>query len=171
MKQKLKQHSVMSVSSLLLFFLFVLFLLPMLIESAQAYRINVQGQERNNNLYTASAYITTKFRQFDWSGGKITLEPFVSGSDEADAAESFPALCFISDKNGSTYCTYLYLYEGQLKELYTQMGSMADAAMGTTIAVLSGFEVEIDENGLYYFKLTDPEGISSVFCLHGGLPS
>ena len=154
------QHSVQSASTLLLFFLYVLFLLPVLIMSAGAYRKSVEGQERGHNLYTASGYITAKFRSYDTEVHRI----------QTGFLGEFPALMFNENLEGKEYTTYLYLDGKELKELFTESGSAASAGMGTTIAFLDAFSVKECENGLYAFLLTDEQGYSSRFMLHSGPP-
>ena len=160
MKHKMPHHSVQSVSTLLLFFMFILLLLPVLIMGTGVYRASVEGLERGNNLYTASDYITTKFRQYDRENCRIGM----------GRLEGIPALTFSETKDGEAYITYLYLKENELKELYTFEGSDASAALGTTIASLSSFSAAEKENGLYSFRLEDEQGHESVFLLHVGVP-
>ena len=62
-----RSHSIDTLFVITLLGLFLIFLLMMLLFSTQAYRTAVEGNQENNNLYTASAYITEKFRQHDSS--------------------------------------------------------------------------------------------------------
>ncbi|MDO5136195.1 MAG: DUF4860 domain-containing protein [Eubacteriales bacterium] len=153
-----KQHSVDSFASLLLFALSTLFLMLLLLFSAEAYRSSVRGSEQNNNLYTAQAYIINKFRQYDREG-----ETAVSQLDGKSA------LLFSQEENGQTYSTWLYLQDGSLKELFTQEGSLADASMGTPVASLCRFEAQVTEEGFYHIFLEDEEGSHTDFLLHPGV--
>ena len=159
MKQKQVQHPILSFSSLLLFFVFVLFLLPVLILSAEAYRASVHGQEQNANLYTASNYITAKFRQHDIGENDIFLSELMG----------IPALCFSDTLNEEAYTTYLYLIDGELKELFTAKDSQAPPSMGTVIASLADFSVTETQDGMFWFSLTDKDGSTSRFALHRGV--
>ncbi|MBR2527394.1 MAG: DUF4860 domain-containing protein [Blautia sp.] len=154
-KKRITQHPILSLASLLLFFLFVLFLLPVLILSAEVYRSNVKGQEVNNNLYTASNYITAKFRQHNSSDEAIS---FVT-------VEGTQALCFIDVLGGDLYYTYLYLQNNSLKELFVSADIHPDLSMGTPIADLTHFEAREEDNAVCWFNLTDTEGNESVFAL------
>ena len=160
MKQTLPHHSVQAASTLLLFFLFILFLLPVLILGAGTYRVSVEGLDRNHNLYTASGYITAKFRQYDTPNGRIRLE----------SLDGIPALAFSDDSSEEKIITYLYLTGNELKELFTIEGYAASAQMGTTIASLASFSVEERAHSLYAFHLVDEQGGESSFLLHAGLP-
>ena len=53
-----RSHSIDTLFVITLLGLFLIFLLMMLLFSTQAYRTAVEGNQENNNLYTASAYIT-----------------------------------------------------------------------------------------------------------------
>ena len=137
-------HPISGLFSLLLFGLFVLFLLIMLLFSAQIY-----------HLGTISSYITTKFRQHDVQDGIFT-----------DELNDIPALCFRDTLNNRDYITYLYLDDGSLKELFTASGSSAQANAGTVIASLSDFQIEEKGNGFYYIFLQSTVGNTSEFFLH-----
>lgn len=103
-----KNHSIDMLFSLLLFGMYVLFLLLMLLFGARAYQVAVKGTDENYSLRTAESYITVKIRQHD-----NDRDVFLS---ELDGRE---ALCMADEIDGETYLTYIYLYEGKLKELFT----------------------------------------------------
>ncbi|MDO5136342.1 MAG: DUF4860 domain-containing protein [Eubacteriales bacterium] len=153
------QHPVDSFASLLLFGLSTLFLMLLLLFSAEAYRSSVRGQEQNYNLYTAQAYLIHKFRQCDQAGATAITQ--LDGSC---------ALRFSQELDGQTYHTWLYLRDGSLRELFTQEGSQADAKMGIPIASLSRFEASLTEAGFYHIVLEDEEGSQTDFLLHPGVP-
>ena len=66
-------HPISGLFSLLLFGLFVLFLLIMLLFSAQIYQQSIKKADSETDLGTVSSYIATKFRQHDVQDG--ILEP------------------------------------------------------------------------------------------------
>ena len=66
-----KKHSIDSLAALLLFAMYVLFLLFLMLFGAGNYQASVKNLDTNNNLYTASSYITTKFRQHDIPGKNL----------------------------------------------------------------------------------------------------
>ena len=78
----------------------LIFLLVMLLFSAQAYRTATKGTQQNNNLYTASSYISVKFHQHDSSQSIFT-----------DTVDGSPALCMTDTVNDQQYITYIYLKE------------------------------------------------------------
>ena len=148
-------HPISGLFSLLLFGLFVLFLLIMLLFSAQIYQKSVSKADSETDLGTVSSYITTKFRQHDVRNGIFT-----------DELNNIPALCFRDTINVHDYITYLYLDNSNLKELFTADGSSAQANAGTVIASLSDFQIEKSENGFYHIFLQSTAGDTSEFYLH-----
>lgn len=152
-----RRHPVDNLFIVVLLGLFMLFLLLMLLFSAQAYRSAVSGNQTNNNLYTASAYITAKFRQHD-SIEDISIEKL----------EGSPALCLSDTINGQSYVTYIYLKDQHLKELFTAAGNTPSTQMGTDIASLNLFQIAQEDNGFYRITLEDRQGVQSSLLLHAG---
>lgn len=158
-----RRHPVDTVFVLVLLGLFVIFLLLMLLFSAQAYRTAVSGNQTNNNLYTASAYITAKFRQHD--------DPSLVSVESVKTLSDTPVLCLKDSVNGKQYITYIYLCEQELRELFTAADNTPSPEMGTSIADLNSFLIQETGNGFYQFSLSDLQGTSSSFLLHSGSPS
>ena len=125
--------------------------------SAQAYRTATKGTQQNNNLYTASSYISVKFHQHDSSQSIFT-----------DTVDGSPALCMTDTVNDQQYITYIYLKEQHLKELFTAAGNTPSAQMGTNIASLSDFQIQQETDGFYRITLKDPDGNTSSLLLHSG---
>lgn len=157
-----RRHPVDTVFTIVLFSLFLLFLLLMLLFSAQAYRTAVSGNQINNNLYTASAYITAKFRQHD--------DPGCISVRSVETPEHTSMLCLTDTVNGKEYVTYIYLCNHRLKELFTAADNPPSLEMGTDIASLDSFSVQETEDGFYRISLSDLQGNQSSFLLHPGSP-
>lgn len=155
-----RRHPIDNLFTIALLGLFLIFLLMMLLFSAQAYRTAVAGTQVNNNLYTASAYITAKFRQHD-SSETISIDT-LGGS---------PALCMTDTVNDTPYVTYIYLKDQRLKELFTAAGNTPSAQMGTDIASLNDFQIEQESGDFYRITLEDSDGNRSSLVLHSGAPS
>ena len=155
-----RRHPIDNLFTIALLGLFLIFLLMMLLFSAQAYRTAVAGTQVNNNLYTASAYITAKFRQHD-SSETISI----------DTLDGSPALCMTDTVNDTPYVTYIYLKDHHLKELFTAAGNTPSAQMGTNIAELNDFQVQQETSGFYRITLKDPDGNTSSLLLHSGFGS
>ena len=155
-----RRHPIDNLFTIALLGLFLIFLLMMLLFSAQAYRTAVAGTQVNNNLYTASAYITAKFRQHD-SSETISI----------DTLDGSPALCMTDTVNDTPYVTYIYLKDQHLKELFTAAGNTPSAQMGTDIASLNDFQIEQESGDFYRITLEDSDGNRSSMLLHSGAHS
>ena len=115
------RHSVHRIFVVMIFGLFLLFLLLMLLFGARAYSVSVAGSQKNNNLYTATAYVTAKFRQHD------------TGTDQeiyCDTLGNSQALCMTDIIEGAKYITYIYLQDNSLKELFTATDTSPSPEMG-----------------------------------------
>lgn len=153
--QKNNSHSVSSLFSLLLFGIFALFLMLMLLFSARVYQQTLKQTEANDSLGTATAYLTTKFRQHDQTDGIFT-----------GTLDGVNALCFRDTIKGTDYITYIYLKDNSLMELFTTANSSAGSAAGTAIAKLSDFQAEALNDGFYRITLKNTSQITSQFLLH-----
>lgn len=152
-----RRHPIDNLFMIVLLGLFMVFLLMMLLFSAQAYRSAVSGNQTNNNLYTASAYITAKFRQHD-NIQDISVETI----------ENSPVLCLKDTINGQSYITYIYLKDQHLKELFTAADNTPVTQMGTDIANLNAFQISQEDNNFYRITLEDQKGSQSSLLLHAG---
>ena len=113
-------------------------------------RPSVSHKHRNGIIPTL-----TKFRQHDTVNGIFTGK-----------LDNLSALCFRDTLNDQDYITYIYLDQGNLKELFTSDSSSANASAGTTIAQLSDFQISESRPGFYSFELKDSEGNKETFYLH-----
>ncbi len=154
-----RRHSVDTIFVIILLGIFLVFLLMMLLFNSQAYRTAVEGNQENNNLYTASAYVTEKFRQHD------TTQSVYLGS-----LGDTPALCMTDTIEGNAYITYIYLMNNELKELFTAKNNTPSPEMGTTIADLKAFQAEQTPEGFFRISMEDSQGHSTDFLLHPGAP-
>ena len=157
-----RRHPVDTFFTIVLFSLFLLFLLLMLLFSAQTYRTTVSGNQANNNLYTASAYITAKFRQHD--------DPGCVSARTVEELDNTSVLCLTDTVNGREYVTYIYLWNQKLKELFFFFFYSPSTQMFTYIASLDAFSVQETEDGFYSISLRDLQGNQSSFFLHPGSP-
>lgn len=155
-----KDHSIDMLFSVLLFGMYVLFLLLILLFGARAYQTAVRGTDENYNLRTAMSYLTVKIRQHD-NGRDVFLQ-------ELDGMQ---ALCMADEINDRTYLTCIYLYDGELKELFTASDSNASPSMGTDIAALNSFVIEETPEGFYRISMEDTCGTSGSLLIHPGAPS
>ena len=149
------RHPISGLFILMLFAIFVLFLMLMLLFSARVYKNTVENSQSETDLGTASAYITTKFRQHD------TPDSIFTGKLDGRSA-----LCFRDSLDGQDYITYIYLDGENLKELFTPQGSGAQASAGTAIAGLEDFRILDQGDGFYHITLQSTGGTTEDFYLH-----
>lgn len=121
---KQEKHFVVDVLFVLaLFGVFAISALVLITVGADVYQHTVRDMSRNYDDRTAIAYITEKVRQSDCilSDGSYAIS--------LGSLEQQPALILTDEWDGDAYCTYLYLYDGWLKELYIRK----DADIGNDI--------------------------------------
>lgn len=160
-----RKHSVGTLFTIALFCLFFMFLLLLLVFSAQAYRSAAESKQRNDNLYTASAYLTAKFREHD-SNEQINIQSIDLGANVPTSA-----LCLTDTIHETDYITYIYLMDGHLRELFTAADQTPVFEMGTKIAALQNFALEKDPDGFLKITLEDLQGYQTYLNLHCGAPT
>ncbi len=119
---------------------------------ANVYKQTVAHMNENYGERTAYAYITEKIRQND-KLGSITTEDL----------EGTPALVFTQQVEDVEYCTYLYYYDGYLKELALRKDVFAGSNLlsaGQNITPLSAFSIESVQNNLVKLHIYTEEGNS-----------
>ena len=75
------------------------------------------------------------------------------------------------EQNGTHYCTYLYFYDGALRELFTQASNVPSADMGTATTELSGFTFSVESapdgsESVLLITVTDTEGRNNTARIH-----
>lgn len=122
---------------------------------ADVYQHTVTDMQHNYETRTSISYITEKIRQNDTS---LTDGESSVGISSLSGQK---ALALTSELAGEEYCTYLYLYDGCLKELLIKKGSSlgGDAlSAGQTIMELSDFRIEPVAKRLLSLQLTTIDG-------------
>ena len=89
----------------------------------------------------------------------------VRQNDTADSIfltdlENVPALCMLSEIDEETYCTYLYLYDGHLKELFMREG----ASLGGQV-LPAGTDIMASDD-LIRISLRTASGEDHTFYIH-----
>lgn len=70
-------------------------------------------------------------------------------------------LVLAGNSDGIAYTTYIYEYDGSLKELFIRDGVSASLKCGKDIMELESFQMEEIEEGLFRFVFTDKDGRKS----------
>lgn len=131
MQIKPKNHSIDSLFAFLLLLTFTLFTLMLAGMGSAIYRNGASYLDENYTSRTAVAYVTEKVRQHD-----------VSGSIFMTKVEETPALAFRDTIDGESYLTYVYFYDGALRELFIEEDREPSATLGNRIVTLSSLTIE-----------------------------
>lgn len=154
MKFRTKQkHMIDLIFPVALFFVFALSALTVLLLAARIYRSTTENSSMNYSARTALSYISEKIRQNDADGniriGKLDGEN---------------ALILEQTYGDSVYDTYIYAYEGFLRELFVRSESSADLSAGAKILEVDAFSMEQADDHLLSFSCTTVDGnTDSIF--------
>lgn len=132
---------------LVLFFVLALSALTVILFAANIYREVTETSSLNLSAWTALTYIREKIHQND-QGEEITIGTF-------DGQE---ALVLAQTVGGQKYCTYIYVCEDELRELFAKEGAQVGVSAGTTILTVQDFSMEERGDGVFLFSCTDQNG-------------
>lgn len=153
-----KRHIVDILFVLALFLVFTLSTLTLVLFGANIYQNTVNSMEDNYNARTVCSYISGKFRSND-SAGDISI-----GSIDGQ-----PSLILNQEINDASYRTYIYEYDGYLRELFVSDSVTLGAEVlnaGNKLCPIDKFEVSECNEGLNPVKITVslPDGdIESIY--------
>lgn len=129
-----------------LFVLFAITAILLILIGARQYRFTADSMNRNYEIRTTSSYLTEKVHQSDTITG-VSVVNFSIG----------PALALTSKQNNQAYTTYIYYYDGSLKELFVKEDTAFTPSAGQTIVQLHGFAPEVIHTGLIRITFTDTQ--------------
>lgn len=136
-----QKHIIDLLFPLSLFFVFTLSALLLLFLTANSYAHSNTENRKGYTARTALSYIAEKVHQNDVYG-KIYLEQF----DEVDT------LAMEQTIDGENYITYIYLYDGYIRELFTKAGiDNLPLSAGTPILEVGDFTMTEVKTGLLRF--------------------
>lgn len=158
-----ERHYIVDILFILaLFGVFAVSALMLVTIGANVYQNTVEDMGVNYTTRTATAYITEKIRQNDTVIGE---DGSVFNHILVTDIEGVPALKMTQDIDGIYYSTYLYLYDGYLKELLINaeydLGESAPSA-GENIMPLSDFQLTQVQNNLICVTVTATSGESNT---------
>ena len=157
----LTKSNVSSFSLIPVLFVLTLFLLlsalsiSVIIAGSTVYEKISENMDNNYDRRVTFSYLTTKIRQND-SMGSIYIE-------EKDGVDMI-AIKEADQISGDEYVTYIYYYDGYIRELYFELGSDGktvdfDFDWGNEIIKAERFEFNFnDENDKIEMSLTDMNG-------------
>lgn len=138
--------------------LFVLALLGMflvgsalvIVVGARAYTGALERMDSAAQSRMALGYIAGKIRQND-----------TEGSISIGDIDGTPALCLKSEYDGIIYTTYIYHWQGELRELFLGPDSVAGPDAGQALVPVGGLGFKRLSGGLYRLSCTDDKGRES----------
>lgn len=164
-----KRNRIVDVFPILLFLIFTLSALGIVTFSVQIYRNIVERAEGRFNTETAAAYLSEKFRNHD-DRGSIQVSDFM-GNDAIAIEETIKDV---------PYITYIYVYDGYLRELFVEVSALADctAQDGNDILPMKSLNIEKISDRLLKVKLKDMEdkeeeaylSVKSISIAEGDVP-
>lgn len=146
-KSNTKKHSIDVFFVLCIFLAFALSLSALLVVGAKTYQSISENTEDNYQLRTSMLYVSNKVKAFNENG--MVYKGEFNGGD---------ALFLRENIDGISYITKIYVYEGQLYELFSEADNDLDAVSGTKITDVSAFEVTEIEKNLLKIRIQTPQG-------------
>lgn len=115
-----KGHSSQFLISLALTLVFLVIAFFTTALGADIYRDTAEASDSNSKIRTDLLYITQRVRRAE---GEVAILSF-GGSD---------ALALASAEDGERYVTYIYVYDGELRELTAKAEAEADPSLGQAV--------------------------------------
>ncbi|MEG1658167.1 MAG: DUF4860 domain-containing protein [Oscillibacter sp.] len=156
MKKTSKKFQMDGVLVLLLTAVFAACLLLVLLTGAGGYRRLTERDRAADARRTALQYVATKVRQGDTAGG-VTLREF----------GGLPALCLTDTVDGAVYETYLYEYDGYLRELFAAADAGLSPADGEKVLESHGLTLALSDGLL---QIETAETALTLSLRSGGTP-
>lgn len=138
------------IPNFLLYFLFCGGILSILLSGARVYQEISAGLEEQFSVTTCASYLTAKLHHYD-AAGRIS----VGTLDDTEC------LLLQEEIAGRAYTTYLYCYEGELKELFCAADAAFSPQDGETIMPMDQL-VWVLQDGLLSFRCAAGEDVASA---------
>lgn len=139
------RHMVDLLFVITLFLLFAVSSMALVAVGANVYESSVQNMEDNFTERTAYQYIAEKIHQYD-RDGRVKIEAYGESS----------ALALSTTVGEDNYVTYIYLYDGYLKELVVKKGAEVDPSSGQNVLEADAFSVTWASDRLINVAITVP---------------
>lgn len=139
---------------MVLFTLFSLTSFVLILIGVKQYKVTADTMSSNYELRTVTSYLSEKVRQNDCSNGII-----------ATRIDGIPAIALTSQIDGETYYTYVYYYDGYIRELFVSRDAVFSIDTGQKIVKLSHFEIFPEEYGVIRVTVGISDGSSRTIYL------
>lgn len=142
-----RKHVIDFLFPLALFFALAASSVALVVLASGSYSRQVHTSEDSYASCTALSYVTEKLHHADSS------DAIVAGTFDGQ-----DAILIRQEYSGQSYVTYLYAYDGYLRELFIKEGVAASAGDGREILATDGFSFEESRDGLFHLSCTDSDG-------------
>lgn len=129
--------------TLALFGVFAASSLTVVLIGADVYKSTVDGMDRNFGTHTSLTYVASKVRQHD-----------TAGSVYIGQLQGLDAVVLEQNVGGETYQTWIYHYDGYLRELFAAEGAAESLPLGSGQAVVEIDRFQIEDAGDGLIRLT-----------------
>ena len=146
---------------MLLYFLFAVTAFILILIGIKQYNHTTKSINDNYQIRTTSSYITEKIRQHDGGFG-ISVTSINTSSGAPVSAIAFSEM--IENK---LYTTYIYFYDGYLRELFINNDSVYTIESGQPIVELQNFIVNTENNNSFSVLFTSTNGTSQKMFIRG----
>lgn len=143
-----RNHIISILCTISLFCVFAISGISVVTLGANVYKGIVADMDANYTSRTCLSYLRSKIRQND-EKDSVSVAQLQSGKT---------ALVLTQQYYGTSYETWIYAWEGSLKELFTQSEKNPDFENGQTILNISEFSVCLAQKNLLEIHVTDVEG-------------
>lgn len=142
-----RKHVIDFLFPLALFFVLTATSVALVVLASGTYSRQVQDSEDSFASRTALSYVTEKIHQADEYGAVY-----------AGTFDGQDAIVIRQTYSEQTYVTYLYEYDGYLRELFIQDGVDAKASDGRKILASVCFSFDETQDGLFHLYSTNKDG-------------
>lgn len=125
---------------------------------AKQYRSVTDSMNKSYEDRTVASYITEKLRQSDTKDAILV-----------EIIDGIQVLSIAATENDVKYTTYIYLYDGYLRELVTTEGSAVSLSGGQEIIAVQRFSPRVVKDSLIQIEVTDTD--SNIRTLYFNLHS
>lgn len=145
--KKTPEHTIDRVFLLALLALFAATAFLVVSIGAKQYHSIADSMTANYETRTVSSYLEEKMNQND-----------VAGSVAVTSIGDFPAIALSETVNDTVYTTYLYCYDGYLREITVSDGTAVLPEDGQKIIETKALSIDMVSSNLYCFTITDTAG-------------
>lgn len=144
---KRKTHSVDFLFTFGLFALFTILAVLLIVLGANVYRNTVSRMDSNYETRTSLAYVTEKIREADADGQIAVTE-----------LEGEPAIELKKTLSGEDYRTYIYYYDGSVRELFVSADTAPTRKQGREVLQLQALQITKESDHIIRLVATDSQG-------------